>query len=56
MRLALALDTTSDEFLMGSVQHDGEQWQDVVQLLQTMNSRKLELARNFLSWLNDQNI
>lgn len=56
MRLALALDTTSDEFLMGSVRHDGEQWQDVAQLLQTMNSRKLELARNFLSWLNDQNI
>lgn len=56
MRLALALDTTPDEFLVGSVRYDGDQWRDVVEMLRTMNPKKLNLAQSFLSWLNDQNI
>lgn len=56
MRLALALDTTPDEFLTGSVRHEGEQWRDVAELLRNMTPAKLELSRSFLVWLSDQNI
>lgn len=56
MRLALALNTTPDEFLTGSIRHEGEQWRDVAELLRNLNPAKLELARSFLMWLNDQTI
>lgn len=56
MRLALALDTTPDEFLIGSVRYKTDQWRDVADILRNMNLKKLELARSFLSWLADQNI
>lgn len=56
MRLALALDTTPDEFLTGSVRYEGEQWRDVAELLRNMNPAKLKLAQSFLTWLNDQSI
>ena len=56
MRLALALDTTPDEFLTGSVRHDGDQLRDVAEILRGMNPKKLALANNFLLWLTDQDI
>lgn len=56
MRLALALDTTPDEFLTGSIRYDGEQWRDVAELLRNMTPAKLELAKSFLLWLNEQKI
>lgn len=56
MRLALALDTTPDEFLTGSIRYKEDQWRDVAELLRGMNAAKLELARSFLIWLTEQNI
>lgn len=56
MRLALALDTTPDEFLTGSIRYEGDQWRDVAELLRNMNPTKLELAQSFLTWLADQSI
>ena len=56
MRLALALDTTPDEFLTGSIRYEGDQWRDVAELLRSMNADKLKLAKSFLIWLNDQDI
>lgn len=56
MRLALALDTTPDEFLTGSVRHEGEQWRDVAELLRSMSPTQLDLAKSFLVWLKGQNI
>ena len=56
MRLALALDTTPEELLVGSVRYESDQWRDVAEILRNMNPKKLELARSFLSWLTDQNI
>lgn len=56
MRLALAMETTPDEFLIGSVRHESDQWRDVAELLRNMNPTKLELARSFLIWLSEQNI
>lgn len=54
MRLALALDTTPDEFLVGAIRPDDGSWQTVAQLLRGMDPKKLELARSFLSWLQTQ--
>ena len=49
MRLALALDTTPDTFLTGSVRFEDDQWRDVAEMLRNMNLAKLSLAKSFLS-------
>lgn len=54
MRLAIALRTTPDEFLVGTVRKEGEEWRSVADLLRPMNQKQLALAHNFLLWLNDQ--
>ena len=56
MRLALALDTTPDEFLTGTVRYESDQWRDVAEMLRTISPKQLELAQSFLSWLTEQNI
>lgn len=56
MRLALALDTTPDEFLTGAVRYEGEQWRDVAEMLRGMSREKLNLAKSFLSWLLEQEL
>ena len=56
MRLASALDTTPDEFLIGSTHREGEAWRDVAELLRNMNPKELSLAKNFLSWLLAQKL
>ena len=56
MRLSFALDCTPDEFLVGSVKHDDAQWRDVAELLRNMNTKKLDLAKNFLLWRNKQEL
>lgn len=55
MKLALAMDTTPDEFLVGTAHPPDEgAWQAVAQLLRDMDPRQLELARSFLIWLREQ--
>ncbi len=54
MKLALALDTTPDEFLTGSVHYEEEEWRDIAELMRSMNAKQLSLAKVFLSWLSDQ--
>jgi hypothetical protein len=56
MRLALALDTTPDEFLTGSIRYESEEWRDVAELLRGMDAGKLELAKSFLTWLTEQEL
>ena len=56
MRLALALDTTPDTFLTGSMRFEDDQWRDVAEMLRNINSCKLCLAKSFLAWLSDQQI
>lgn len=56
MKLAIALNTTPDEFLMGSIRHDDEAWRDVAELMRGMSPGQLNLAKNFLEWLSEQNI
>ena len=54
MRLALALDTTPDEFLVGTAKQGDEGWKDIAELLRPMKGKQLELAKNFLTWLSEQ--
>lgn len=56
MKLALALDTTPDEFLTGCIRYDSDEWRDIAELMRGMNKRQLTLARSFLTWLADQEI
>lgn len=56
MRLAKALDTTPDEFLVGTSRAQNEEWKNVAQYLQTMSQKQLELAKNFLQWLSEQDL
>lgn len=54
MRLAIALETTPDEFLVGTVRQSDEAWKNVAELLRNMDEKQLAIAQNFLLWLNDQ--
>ena len=55
MRLAEALDTTPDEFLVGTARRErDERWKDVAELLKGMDDRQLELAESFLRWLRER--
>lgn len=56
MKLALALETTPDQFLTGSIRYEDEEWREAAELLRNMSSKKLSLAKNFLIWLSDQNL
>ena len=56
MRLALALETTPDTFLTGSIRYDGEEWRDIAELMRGMNTKQLALAKSFLTWLSTQTI
>ena len=55
MRVAIALDTTPDEFLVGTIRREGgEAWKNTAELLRGMEGRRLELAQSFLTWLREQ--
>ena len=43
MKLAVALDTTPDEFLVGSGKFPGENWKAVADKLRLLNDRQLDL-------------
>lgn len=55
MRLALALDTTPDEFLIGTAKiRNEDKWRAAADLLRGLEPWQLELAYSFLSWLREQ--
>lgn len=54
MRLAIALDTTPDAFLVGAARREDERWKAVAERLRTMDSRQLDLAESFLTWLAER--
>ena len=56
IRLSLALDTTPDTFLVGSIRLEDDQWRDVAEMLRGMSPAKLGLAKSFLDWLADQDL
>ena len=57
MRLAAALDTTPDEFLVGTARRGGdERWKSVAELLRDMDGKRLSLAESLLIWLREQEL
>lgn len=56
VRLALALQTTPDEFLTGAIRFESDEWKDVADLLRKMDPKQLALARSFLTWLSAQTL
>ena len=56
MKLALALDTTPDEFLTGSIRYESDEWRDVAELMRGMSTGQLNLAKKFLTWLSEQDL
>ena len=56
MRLAIALDTTPDEFLVGTSKSEGEEWRAAAQYLRGLSPRQLDLAVGFLQWLAEQDL
>ncbi len=51
MKLAAALDTTPDEFLVGSGKWPGEEWKAVADKLRALDGRQLELVSDFVDWV-----
>ena len=56
MRLAVALDTTPGEFLIGTLSHDNQEWKNISEMLRPMNAKQLSLAKSFLTWLSNQSL
>ena len=56
MKLALALDTTPDEFLTGSIRYKNDEWRDIAELMRGMSTGQLDLAKSFLTWLSEQKL
>ena len=56
MRLAAALDTTPDEFLVGSARHPDEKWKSTAERLRGLDDRQLELADRFIRWVSQEKL
>ena len=48
MRLAAALDTTPDTFLVGSARQETARWESVAQYLRLLDEKQLDTAESFL--------
>lgn len=56
MRLAIALETTPDSFLVGTVRDQDEAWKDVAELLRPMDEKHLKMAKSLLTWLAEEEL
>lgn len=56
MRLAIALETTPDEFLVGTSRHSEDNWKNIAEKLRPMDEKQLALADSFLTWLSEQKL
>ena len=51
MRIAIALETTPDEFLVGTARYEDGGWKNVAEMLRGMNEKQLGLGRSFFCLL-----
>lgn len=56
MRLAIALETTPDEFLVGTARHYDEQWRNVAEKLRPLNEKQLKLADGLIDFVSRQEL
>lgn len=54
MRLAIALETTPDEFLVGTVRGQDERWKDVAERLRPLSEKQLKLIESLIPWAETQ--
>lgn len=54
MRLAIALETTPDEFLVGTVRYKDQRWRNISERLQGMSDGQLDLIENFVIWVAER--
>ena len=54
MKLAAALDTTPNEFLLGTSLYPGEEWKAVAEKLRPLEAGQLELVSRFIDWVSEQ--
>ena len=55
MRLASALETTPNEFLIGTNSSDNAEWKMLICYVISIR-KKLSLTKNFLIWLSEQEL
>lgn len=51
MRLAIALDTTPDTFLVGTMKYEEDKWKQTAARLQNLTSKQLDLTDHFITWV-----
>lgn len=56
MRLAIALDTTPDEFLVGTATHSDEPWRTVADQLRPLSRKQLRLVSSFIDWIRNEEL
>lgn len=56
MKLAVALDTTPDEFLVGAGRWPGEEWKAVAEKLRPLTDKQLDLVSSFIDWAAQQQL
>lgn len=56
IRIAAALETTPDEFLIGVVNPSTTEHENLLRIMRTFNDKQLSLAQSFLLWLSDQEL
>ncbi len=56
MRLAVALETPPDEFLVGATRRENERWRDVADSLRALSDRQLDLVSSFIEWVGQQEL
>ena len=54
MKLADALATTPDAFLVGTALHEETEWQNVAEILRGMNQKQLAVAKSLLKWVSEE--
>lgn len=54
MKLADALDTTPDMFLVGTVLHEDAEWRNVAEILRGMTPKQLATAKSLLRWISQE--
>ena len=56
MRIAMALEPTPDEFLVGTIRHDTKRWHNTAETLRSLSDGQLRLVDSFIRWVSHEDI
>ena len=54
MRLAEILNTTPDEFLVGTARFEDQRWRTISERLRGMSDGQLDIIENFITWVAER--